>query len=128
MHVPFVGSSAVERKRTKEASPGLLENDAHRNGAQSEAAEFARQLRPVDPRLPRFVSQRLNIARAVLLGGDDFIANECRHAIAQLDEVRREFEIHVSPGGSRRSWRPPARRPRTWSPCRIAIHDAASRP
>src|SRR2546425_12762885 len=112
MHVAFIGSGAVERQRSEKAAAGLLEDYAHRDGAEPEAAVFAGQLWPIDAGFARLLTKSFDVRR-FFLRGDDFIAHERCHAIAQLDEVAGKFEIHVSFGDSRKWWPPPARRPRT---------------
>src|SRR2546423_14987360 len=112
MHVALVGSGAVQRERSEETAAGLFEDDAHRDGAESEAAVFTRKLRTVDSCFARLLTESIDVRR-FLFRGDDFVAHECGDAIAQLDELGRKVKVHVSFGDSRKSSRLPARRPRT---------------
>ncbi len=96
VHVALVRRGAVQRDRSEETAAGLLEQHAHRDRAEAEAAVLARQLRTEDAGVSCFGAKRSNeLGRERLrLRGDHFVAHECGDAVAEIDQFRLEREVH----------------------------------
>ncbi len=83
----------MQRQRAEETAAGLLEKNAHRQRAEAEAAPLAGQLRAVDSRRSRLLSQRVEIiAREISFERDDLVADERRDAIAVRYGPERRYD------------------------------------
>ena len=84
----------MQRERPEKTAAGLLENDAHADRAESEAAVLARELRSPHAGAASFIAQSTHVKRFIALMRNHFIADERRDTITQRDEIGRQFEIH----------------------------------